>query len=417
MLDRSPTQARPAGACRPAPARTATARRPSPQPGDELRAAAERHGLALRPRAVVAPASDPAEAAADRLAARALAGPTIGADGPTTRPVAPARCACGGTPGPDGECAACRTRRRLAQAAARVPVVAPTLGTPGRPLDATTRGFFEPRLGADLSGVRVHTGERAAASAASLAARAFAVGSEVVFGAGEYAPATAAGQRLLAHELAHVVQDRGGPPVVRRLVRERNVTCRRTGLHGGVPGGVISGPDAVAAIQAADTRAIELLTGAETALRTQRLAVAAPGYTADAAFDTGLMNRFGLAVTTAADLPTIEIIEREMATVRRYLETGNVRFMCRGDTCTAGDWARAAPGTGLLKLCNPFWNTASLNQRGATIMHEAMHLWWDQIWDQGRRPLHNAHCFEQFALDIAGATADILPEFVGSCVV
>ena len=417
MLDRSPAKPCAAAACRPAPARTATARRPAPRPGDELRAAAERHGLALRPRAVVAPANDPAEAAADRLAARALAGPTIGADGPTTRPVVPVRCSCGGTPGPDGECAACRTKRLREQAAARAPVAAQTLGSPGRPLEAATRGFFEPRLGADLSGVRVHTGERAAASAASLGARAFAVGSEVVFGAGEYAPGTAAGQRLLAHELAHVVQDRAGPPVVRRLVREHNVTCRRTGLHGGVPGGVISGADAVATIQAADARAIELLDGAETALRTQRLAVADPAYVADAAFDTALMNRFGLAVTNAGDLRTIQIIERELATVRTYLETGNVRFMCRGDTCTAGDWARAAPGTGLLKLCNPFWNAGNLNQQGATIMHEALHLWWDQIWDQGHRPLHNAHCFEQFALDIAGATADILPGFVGSCVV
>ena len=449
MLDRKPAQPCAARACRPAPARKPPVRRPAPAPGEELRLAAERHGLALRPRAIVAPANDPAEAAADRLVARALAVPANGAadrppatatangaapaDGapPAVRPAAkPARCACGGTPGPDGECAACRTKRLRKQAAARPPVVAESpgrpaarppvvaesLGGPGRPLDGATRDFFEPRLGSDLSRVRVHTGERAAASAASLGARAYAVGSEVVFGAGEYAPRTAAGRRLLAHELAHVVQDGAGPPVVRRLVHERNVSCRRTGLHHGVPGGVIAGADAVATIQAADQRAIELVSRAEAMLFIQRLTAGTPLYTPDADFDAGLMNRFGLAVTNPADEATIAIIERELAAIRRFLQSGYVRYICRDAGCS-GEWAAAIPGERVIRLCNPFWNTTSVNQQGATIMHEALHLWWDQINDQGSRPLHNAHCFEQFALDVAGATADILPEFVGSCVV
>jgi hypothetical protein len=444
MLDRKPAQPCATRACRPAPARKAATRRTAPVPGEELRAAAERHGLALRSRAVVAPANDPAEAAADALAARALAGPATGdarhqavrpaaasggAPGPTVRPAAasdgapgptvrpaPPRCSCGGTPGPDGECSACRTKRLRKQAAARAPVVAETLGAPGRPLDAVTRSFFEPRLGSDLSRVRVHTGERAAGTAASLGARAFAVGSEVVFGAGEYAPQTPAGQRLLAHELAHVVQDGGGPPVVRRLVHERNVSCRRTGLHHGVPGGVITGPDAVATIQAADARAIELASRAEAALFLNRVMAGTLFHVPDATFDTALMNRFGLAVTNAADRPTIAIIEREIAAVRRFLESGYVRYICRDAECS-GEWASAIPGERVIRLCNPFWNSTSVNQQGATILHEALHLWWDQIYDQGRRPLHNAHCFEQFALDVAGATAEILPEFVGSCVV
>ena len=59
--------------------------------------------------------------------------------------------------------------------------------------------------------VRLHTDERAAASAASRSARAYAIGRHVVFGRGEYAPGTSAGRHLLAHELAHVVQQsRGG---------------------------------------------------------------------------------------------------------------------------------------------------------------------------------------------------------------
>jgi hypothetical protein len=61
-------------------------------------------------------------------------------------------------------------------------------------------------FGHDFSAVRLHTGDRAAASATALAARAYTVGHHIVFGKGEYAPGMAGGRRLLAHELAHVVQ-------------------------------------------------------------------------------------------------------------------------------------------------------------------------------------------------------------------
>ncbi len=65
---------------------------------------------------------------------------------------------------------------------------------------------MEGRFGTDLGHLRVHTGPQAAASARSVGARAFTVGRDVVFGAGRYAPASAEGRRLLAHELTHVVQ-------------------------------------------------------------------------------------------------------------------------------------------------------------------------------------------------------------------
>lgn len=80
----------------------------------------------------------------------------------------------------------------------------------GRPLPASVRAFFEPRFGATLDGVRIHTDSRAVASARAVHARAFTVGRDVVFGAGAYAPETARGRRLLAHELTHVLQQSGG---------------------------------------------------------------------------------------------------------------------------------------------------------------------------------------------------------------
>jgi hypothetical protein len=123
------------------------------------------------------------------------------------------RCACGGEAGPDGECEACKARRlgiqRKAESAGRMevpPSVHQTLRSPGQPLDTATRAFLEPRIGHDFSGVRVHTDVQAAQSAADVSAQAYTVGQNVVFGAGRYAPGTSSGNTLIAHELAHVVQ-------------------------------------------------------------------------------------------------------------------------------------------------------------------------------------------------------------------
>jgi hypothetical protein len=81
---------------------------------------------------------------------------------------------------------------------------------PGRPLDTATRGFFEQRLGTDLSRVRVHAGAGADREARRLGARAFAVGEHIAFAAGEHSPSTPEGRELLAHELAHVMQHQDG---------------------------------------------------------------------------------------------------------------------------------------------------------------------------------------------------------------
>lgn len=89
----------------------------------------------------------------------------------------------------------------------------------GAPLPESMRGFFEPRLGYDFGGVRVHADGEAAESARALHARAYTVGSNIVFGAGQYAPGTHEGKRLLAHELTHVVQQsHGTAPVIQRAL-------------------------------------------------------------------------------------------------------------------------------------------------------------------------------------------------------
>src|SRR5262249_42901671 len=77
---------------------------------------------------------------------------------------------------------------------------------PGRRLDADTRHRMETRLHHDFSQVRLHTDAEAAASAHALGARAYTLGHNIVFGAGQFTPHTPAGAELLAHELAHVTQ-------------------------------------------------------------------------------------------------------------------------------------------------------------------------------------------------------------------
>jgi len=81
----------------------------------------------------------------------------------------------------------------------------------GQALDSTVQAQMEPALGADLSGVRVHTGAEADRLNRAVSARAFTTGSDVFFRQGEYKPGTSSGRELLAHELTHVVQQDSAP--------------------------------------------------------------------------------------------------------------------------------------------------------------------------------------------------------------
>lgn len=96
------------------------------------------------------------------------------------------------------------------------PSINQVINSGGTQLDHVTRGFFEPRFGIDLGHVRIHTGQDAALSARSINARAYTLGSNIVFGGSQYHPADKSGKHLLAHELAHVAQQTP-PTVINRL--------------------------------------------------------------------------------------------------------------------------------------------------------------------------------------------------------
>jgi hypothetical protein len=168
------------------------------------------------------------------------------------------KCACGGSSGLTGSCSGCETKKllgkplqtklrvnqpgdayeqeadRMADQVMEAPVhssvsgappsiqrlatqpaghmeavpasVDQALAKPGRPLEPALRNDMEQRFDHDFSSVRVHTGAAGEQSAHDIDANAYTVGRDVVFGAGQYAPATTAGKKLIAHELTHVVQ-------------------------------------------------------------------------------------------------------------------------------------------------------------------------------------------------------------------
>lgn len=196
--------------------------------------------LPLQRKLTIGSTNDPLEAEADRTAERVMRmtvpgqtrSPAVSSTG-RQAPLAAAvlrRCSCGGS------CDKCRARQRNTTsspddfALQRKPSgpssvdeapasVHQTLRSSGSPLDLATRAFFEPRFGHDFKDVRVHTGAAAANSAREIDALAYTVGSNIVFGSQRFAPHTSHGQRLLAHELTHVVQQRSSQSVARHVRR------------------------------------------------------------------------------------------------------------------------------------------------------------------------------------------------------
>ena len=128
------------------------------------------------------------------------------------------KCACGNQSVAGGECSACaQTKSALQHKQMREadntapPIVDEVLRTAGQSLDAATLAYMEPRFGRNFTRVRVHDDVRAAESARAVNAQAYAVGHDIVFDSGRYEPESLEGRQLIAHELAHVAQQRDAP--------------------------------------------------------------------------------------------------------------------------------------------------------------------------------------------------------------
>ena len=198
-------------------ARAAPALRPTGPIGNQ---AALRHlasaPLGIRPKLEIGAVDDPLEREADQVADKVMRMPDPALSFSAAPPKAQRKCA---------ECEEEDKKKLQMKPTATSKVasaVAPStvhgaLATSGRPLDATTRAFFEPRFGQDFSGVRVHADEAASKSARAIGARAYAVGHHIAFAENEFSPSSDSGRQLLAHELAHVAQQAAGAnSIVRR---------------------------------------------------------------------------------------------------------------------------------------------------------------------------------------------------------
>ncbi len=91
------------------------------------------------------------------------------------------------------------------------PIVHEVIRSPGQPLDAGTREFMQSRFGRDFSQVRIHTDDKASESAKRVNALAYTIDKHISFAKGQYSPNSASGQRLIAHELVHTIQQNKGP--------------------------------------------------------------------------------------------------------------------------------------------------------------------------------------------------------------
>lgn len=148
----------------------------------------------------VGQSDDPAEAEAEGFAEETMSGRP-----PVQHPRRPARL---------------RARPGVPESWSAPPDVEQVIATSGSPMEPDLRDEMEVRSGHDFSQVRIHAGAKAAASARTIGALAYAAGSHVVFGDGQFSPATSAGRRLIAHELAHVVQQREGGAGAVRVARQ-----------------------------------------------------------------------------------------------------------------------------------------------------------------------------------------------------
>lgn len=170
----------------------------------------------VRPKLTVGAIQDPLEAEADRAAERVM---RIGAADAQAAAGLPVQGGTQGTPRLRADMAV-REGTELAP-----PVAAQIEGLHGRgrPMSESERAFFEPRFGADLAAVRLHHSAPATRASQAIGARAFTIGTDIAFGAGEYRPGTTTGRALMAHELAHVIQQGGAP---RSLVQcnDRDIT-------------------------------------------------------------------------------------------------------------------------------------------------------------------------------------------------
>ena len=275
-----------------------------------------------------------------------------------------------------------------------MPIVQDVLRSPGQPLDPSTRGLMEPRFGYDFGAVRVHTDARAARSARAVHALAYTVGRHVVFGAAQFAPHSGDGQRLLAHELTHVVQQgsasESGLPTSLTISQPEDAAEREAA---GVAEGISAGgpvhpqpPQAAAQIQRTDYE--DCSADHEQEVRAA-VAAALPAIvrTVNRIMGTSTEARDALIKYFGQSGPDHAVsIARDLLLIRAGLpdvtiECENPGTFLYGTMCTgASAYVRSATaltGIGNIHVCQPAFHNASEARRMEIIVHEGSHRFND----------------------------------------
>jgi len=351
------------------------------------------------------------------------------------------KCSCGKVAGPDGECEECKKKRESGPMLQRKsgpaaapnqdameapPIVHDVLRSPGQPLDSGTRAFMEPRFGYDFSRVRVHADSQAAKSAEAVNAQAYTVGSNIVFGANQGGAGSVPHQRLLAHELAHVVQQGGRQPGGSLQVAPANDSAEGAADRAAdqvLSGGPVSNStkadgrlqrmganancnkEQAAAIQTAIFSANSWCKKAATALAANPLAPATL---------TFLQRNFGASGTAA-----------NAATIAARLEAGRTDmfknpFACsdasKDPICKIG-CGGSAPGSHASTICTDVQARSDDIAKAGCVLHEAMHAsdatmnsdsysgWQGRATKTtgypGATPLTNADSYATLAMDLS----------------
>jgi Domain of unknown function (DUF4157) len=341
------------------------------------------------------------------------------------------KCACGGTPGLDGECEQCRKKRLSLQRRSAEPaktgtvpaIVHEVLQSPGEPLNPAIRAATERYFGHDFSQVRVHTDSRAAESAKKVNALAYTVRNNIVFGSGRYSPDSSAGKHLIAHELTHVVQQDGSSQMASEIGKhdtpeELSAEANADAVHRGEEttssslrsttakvartvgsltncpantNGALDNP--ASDLQDDDARALEIATNAATLLAAnpvapETLQTFQTRFGLPPAQGTGFLNRLTGVVRpsqqTAID-EEIGILRRRYQIVAR-LFSQPISYRCIGGAasfggcsppnCDGGVFAWSCRGTGAIFVCPAYWNNtdSSVSERAAVLVHEAFHV-------------------------------------------
>jgi len=285
-----------------------------------------------------------------------------------------------------------------------------------------SRNFMETRIGSDFSQVKIHTDANAVQLSRALNAQAFTVGNDIYFNEGKYNPNSTDGKHLLAHELTHTVQQGG----VQRKMINRLINC---------PANQNSSPNSPSSV----------LTEAKTRAATMALATSILLFIDSVTLSGGTFNsyleRFGIPPRASnkyanrfgggGQFTNVDrAIVRELNKLSdRFKRVGNflsgtIHFVCSGtNTITVGNCthtcgtnamaASCATGTHgrRIAICSGFWALASKEQRGAVIIHEAMHMLF-RFGDRDIAPFANTprrrarepECYAGLAGDVYGAS-------------